>query len=88
MIRVSNIILLVFKGNPKAHFFKILDVLFWDLKGTMSSPFKVITGNHSHTIKIGRSKVDTTRSTIVVDLKPLSGISKSQMWVFVFKNSR
>jgi len=33
------------------------------------SPFKVITRNHSHTIKTDRSKVVATRSTTVDDPK-------------------
>ena len=71
MIRVSNIILLVFKGNPKARFGETLDlkVLFWDIKGTMPSPFKVNIVNHSHTIKIGISEVAAIWSYIADDLK-------------------
>ena len=49
----------------------------------MPSLFEVTTRNHSYTTRIGRSKVAATRSTIADDLKPLSGISKSQAWVFV-----
>ena len=54
----------------------------------MPSPFKVTIGNYSHTIRTGKSKVATTRSTTANDLKPLSGISKSQMWEFVFSTSK
>ena len=54
----------------------------------MSSPFKVTTGYHSCTIRTGRSKVAAIRSTTVDDLKPLSGISKSQAWEFVFSKSK
>ena len=72
-----SLILLVFKQNSKAHFVMTLEMLFWDLKGTIPSPFKVTTENHSHTIRIGRSKVGATRSTTADNLKPLSGISKS-----------
>ena len=45
-----------------------LEVLFWDLKGTMHSPFKVTTEYHSHTIRTGKSKVAATRSTTADDL--------------------
>ena len=76
MIRVSDLIHLVYIGNPKACFVKILELLLWDLKGAMPSPFKVTTENHSHTIRTGRSNVAATRSTTAGDLKPLSGISK------------
>ena len=34
----------------------------------MPSPFKVVTRNHSHSIRIRRSKVAVTRSTAVDDL--------------------
>ena len=77
MIKVSDLFHILSKENPKAHFVMTLEVLLWDLKGTMPSPFKVTTGNHSYIIRIGRSKVATTRSTTVDDLKSLSGISKS-----------
>ena len=53
----------------------------------MPSPFKVTTRNHSYTIRIGRSKVATTSLT-TDDLKPLSGILKSQAWEFVFSKSK
>ena len=43
MIRVSNLILLVFKGNLKARFEETLELFFLDLKGTVSSPFKITT---------------------------------------------
>ena len=49
----------------------------------MPSPFKVTTRYYFHTIRTGRSRIAATRSTIADDLKPLSGISKSQAWVFV-----
>ena len=68
MIRVSNLILLVFKGNPKTHFDMTLEVLFWDLKGIVPSPFKITTRKHSHTIRTGRFKVAATRSTTANDL--------------------
>ena len=51
----------------------------------MHSPFEITIRNHSYTIRTGRSKIVATRSTIDGDLKPLSGISKSQTWEFVFK---
>ena len=54
----------------------------------MRSLFKVITGNHSHTIGTCRSKVAATRSTTEGDLKPMSGILKSQAWEFVFSKSK
>ena len=54
----------------------------------MPSAFKVTTRNHSYTIRIGRSKVATTSSTTDGDLKPLSGILKSQAWEFVFSKSK
>ena len=60
----------------------------------MPSPFKVTIGNHSYTIRTGRSKVAASRSYIANELnlqgglgvtnwrvcvtKPLSGILKSQ----------
>ena len=69
MIKVSNLILQVFKGNPKAHFVMTLDVLFWDLKGTVPSPSKVTIGSHSHIIRIGRSESVATRLYIANDLK-------------------
>ena len=43
MIRVSNLILLVFKGNLKARFEETLELFFLDLNGTVSSPFKITT---------------------------------------------
>ena len=88
MIRISNLFHIVFKGDPTTRFVMTLEVLLWDLKGTVLSSFKVTTENHSHTIRIGKSKVATTRSTTANDLKPLSGISKSQMWEFVFNISK
>ena len=51
----------------------------------MPSSFKVTTENYSHTLRIGGLEVVATRLTIADDLKPLSGISKSQKWEFVFK---
>ena len=45
-----------------------LVVLLRDLKGTMPSPFRVTIENHSHTIRISRSKVAATRSIAVIDL--------------------
>ena len=57
---------IVFKENLKTHFIMTLEVLLWDLKGTVHSPFKVTTRNYSHTIRIGRSKVAATRSYIWV----------------------
>ena len=68
MIRVSNLFHIVFKGNPKARFGEILEVLLWDLKGILPSSFKVTTENHSHIIRFGRSEVVATRSYIVDDL--------------------
>ena len=38
--------------------------------------------------ELAESKVGATRSTTADNLKPLSGISKSQMWVFVFSKFR
>ena len=43
-------------------------MLLWNLKGVVPFPFKVISRNHSHTIRIGRSKVVATRSTTADDL--------------------
>ena len=68
MIRVSNLFHIVFKGNPKTCFVKTLEVLFLDLKGAVSSYFKVTTRNHSHITRIGRFEVATTRSYTVDDL--------------------
>ena len=68
MIRVSDLFHILFKGNLKACFIMTLEVLLWDLKGIMPSPFKVTIGNHSHTIRIGRSEVAATRSTTADDL--------------------
>ena len=45
-----------------------LVVLLRDLKGTMPSPFRVTIENHSHTIRISRSKVAATKSTTVDDI--------------------
>ena len=69
MIKVSNLILQVFKGNPKAHFVMTLDVLFWDLKGTVPSPSKVTIGSHSHIIRIRRFERVATRLYIAGNLK-------------------
>ena len=68
MIRISSETLLVYKGNLKAHFMKTLEVLLWYQKGTVPSPFKVTTKNHSHTIRTDRSEVAATRSYIADDL--------------------
>ena len=62
MIRVLDLFHIVFKGNPKARFVMTLEVLLWNLKGTMPSPFKVTTGNHSHTIRTDRFEIVGTRS--------------------------
>ena len=88
MIWVANLFHIVFKGNHKEHFVKTLKVPLRDLKCTVSSSFKITTGNYSHTIKTGRSKVCATRSTIADDLKPLSEISKSQTRSLCSANSR
>ena len=71
MIRALDIILLVFKKNFKARSGDTLDleVLFWDIKGTVPSPFKVNIENHSHIIKTDISKVVAIRSCIADDLK-------------------
>ena len=68
VIRVSNLFHIVYKENPKPHFVETLEVLLWDLKGIVSSSFKVTSGNHSHIIRFGRSKVVVTRSTTTDDL--------------------
>ena len=70
MIRISDLILLVIKGNPKARFVMTLEVFFWDLKGIVSSSFKVSTENYFHIIKTGKFKVAATRLTMADDLKP------------------
>ena len=64
MIKVSNLFHIIFKENPKTRFVIILEVLLWDLKGTVPSLFKVTTGNHSYNIRTGRSKVAVSRSYI------------------------
>ena len=79
MIRVSNLFHIVFKGNPKARFVMTLKVLLWDLKDVVSSPIKVTTENHSHTIRTGRSKVAATKSTTANDLNLWVG-SQSHKW--------
>ena len=56
-----------------------LEVLLWDLKGVVPSLFKVTTGNHSHTIIIGRSKVAAIRLKTVDDLNFWVG-SQSHKW--------
>jgi len=68
VIRVLDLFHIVFKENLKARFVKTLDVLLWDLKGTVPSSFKVTIKNHSHTIRTDRSEVATTRSYIIDDL--------------------
>ena len=85
---VLNLFHIVFKRNSKARFVMTLEVLLWDLKGVVPSPFKVTTGNHSHSIRTSRSKVAATRSTTTGDLKPLSGISKSQTGSLCSTNPR
>ena len=67
MIRVSDLIFLIYKGNLKACFEMTLEVLLWDLTGTVPSPFKVTTGNHSYIIRTGRFEVAATRSYIADD---------------------
>ena len=69
MIRVSDLFLIVYKGNPKACFEETLEVLLWDLKGIMPSSFKFTARNHSHIIRSSRSEVAGTRTTIADDLK-------------------
>ena len=49
----------------------------------MPSPFKVTSHISFLSIRTGKFKVTATRSIIADDLKSLSEISKSQMWVFV-----
>ena len=68
VIRISNLFHIVYKGNPKVCFEETFEVLLSDLKGIVPSSFKVTTENHSHTIRIGRSEVVATRSTIANDL--------------------
>jgi len=41
---VSNLFHIAFKENSEAYFVMTLEVLFWDLKGFVPSPFKVTTG--------------------------------------------
>ena len=79
MIRISNLFHIVFKENPKACFAMTLELLFWDLKGTMHSHFKVTTEYHFYTIRTGRSKVTATRSTTADDLN-LWVRSQSHKW--------
>ena len=74
MIRVSNLFHIVFKGNLKAGFIMTLEVLLWDLKGNVPSPFKVTIRNHFHTIRIDRTEVAATRSYIVDDLTFKGGL--------------
>ena len=71
-----------------------LEVLLWDLKGSVSSSVKVTTGYHSHIFKIGRSEVAAWRSTIVEDLIFKGGLGVinrrvcvflSQVWVLVLQ---
>ena len=59
---------IVFKGNLKTRFIMTLEVLLWDLKGTVHSPFKVTTRNYSHTFRINRFEVTITRLYITNDL--------------------
>ena len=89
MIRVSNIILLVFKWHLKARFGETLDlnVLFLDIKGTVPSPFKVNIINHSHTIKIGIFEVTTIRSYIADDLKFWVGYQSHKQGCLCVTNS-
>ena len=68
---------IVFKGNLKTRFIMTLEVLLWDLKGIIHSPFKVTTRNHSHTFRTNRSEVTAMRSYIANDLN-LQGWSWSQ----------
>ena len=68
MIKISDLFHMVFKENPNACFALTFEMLFWDPKGTVHSPFKVTTKYHSNTIRTDRSKVAATRSTIVDDL--------------------
>ena len=68
---------MVYKGNLKPHFIMTLEVLLWDLKGTVPSPFKVTTRNHSHTFRTNRSEITATRSYIANDLN-LQGWSWNQ----------
>ena len=49
-------------------FYKDFGGAFVNLKGIVPSSFKVITRNHSYTIRTGRSEVAATRSYIVNDL--------------------
>ena len=86
MIKVSDLILLVYKGNPKTQFGMTLEVLFWDLKGTMPSPIKVTTGNHSHTIRTDRFEVVATRSYIAKDLKFWVGSQSHKCGCFCLAN--
>ena len=77
----------VFKGNPKACFVVTLEVLLWDPTGSVLSLFKVTTGNHSYTIRTGRSENAATRSTTTDDLK-LQGCSWSHKnWRFCVAKS-
>ena len=76
MIKVSDLFHILFKGNLKTHFIMTLEVLLWDLKDTVPSPFKVTTENHSLTYRTSRSKVVATRSYIADDLY-LQGWSSS-----------
>ena len=102
MIKVSDLLHIVFKGNPKARFEKTFKVLLLDLKGIIPSSFKVTIGNHSHIVRTSRSGVAATRLSTADDLnlqrwswkhklesvKPFGGISKSQTWVIVQSKSK
>ena len=68
VIKVSDLFYIVFKGNLKTRFIMTLKVLLWDLKGTVPSPFRVTTINHSHTFRTNRFEVAVTRSYIANDL--------------------
>ena len=65
-----------------------LEVFFWVLKGTVPSLFKVTTGNYSHTIRIGKSKVVTRRSTTANDFILWVGSQSKKCGSLCLANSR
>ena len=69
MIKILDIILLLFKGNPKACFVITLKVLFWDLKGIVPSSFKVTISSIYTLLESVDLKLLLQRSITADDLK-------------------
>ena len=69
-----------------SHIWETLKVLLWDLKGIVPSSFKVTTGNHSHTIRIGRSEDDATKINNCWWFKPSRVVLETQTREFVLLN--